>query len=61
MNEIKENGVAGLFLFKNKQQIEGVPEEGEFVKWLANKNLSFERLNMFGGLEIGTMLSYFHF
>ena len=55
----KENGVAGLFLFKNKQQIEGVPEEGEFVKWLANKNLSFERLNMFGGLEIGTMLSYF--
>ena len=36
-----------------------MPEEGEFVKWLANKNLSFERLNMFGGLEIGTMLSYF--
>ncbi len=55
----KENGVAGLFLFKDKAQIADVPDEGEFVKWLATKNLSFERLNMYGGLEIGTMLSYF--
>lgn len=55
----KENGVAGLFLFMNKKQIEGVPSEGEFVRWLTTKKLSFERLNMFGGLEIGTMLSYF--
>ena len=55
----KENGVAGLFLFKDKAQIADVPDEGEFVKWLATKNLPFERLNMYGGLEIGTMLSYF--
>lgn len=55
----KENGVAGLFLFKDKAQIADVPDEGEFVKWLATKNLAFERLNMYGGLEIGTMLSYF--
>ena len=54
-----ENGVAGLFIFKDKSQIEDVPEEGEFVRYLATKNLSFERLNMYGGLEIGTMLSYF--
>ena len=55
-----ENGVAGLFIFKNKQQIIDVPEEGEFVRYLSDKhNLSFERLNMYGGLEIGTMLSYF--
>ncbi len=55
----KENGVAGLFIFKNKSQIVDVPDEGEFVKWLVTKNLDFERLNMYGGLEIGTMLSYF--
>lgn len=55
----KENGVAGLFLFKDKAQIADVPDEGEFVRWLATKNLAFERLNMYGGLEIGTMLSYF--
>ena len=48
-----------MFIFKNKAQIEDVPEEGEFVRYLSTKNLSFERLNMFGGLEIGTMLSYF--
>lgn len=54
-----EDGVAGLFIFKDKDIIKDVPEEGEFVRWLSNKNIEFERLNMFGGLEIGTMLSYF--
>ena len=54
-----ENGVAGLFIFKDKSQIADIPEEGEFVRYLSSKRLSFERLNMYGGLEIGTMLSYF--
>ena len=54
-----ENGVAGLFIFKNKAEIADVPAEGEFVRYLSTKDLAFERLNMFGGLEIGTMLSYF--
>lgn len=64
-NEFKEvpsmeNGVAGLFIFKNKQEIADVPLEGEFVRYLSQKtNLCFERLNLYGGLEIGTMLSYF--
>ena len=55
----KENGVAGLFLFKNKQEIASVPAEGEFVRWLAGRQISFEPLSMYGGLEIGTMLAYF--
>lgn len=54
-----ENGVAGLFIFKNREQISDVPLGGEFVRYLAGKRLKFERLNMYGGLEIGTMLSYF--
>ena len=55
-----ENGVAGLFIFKNKAEISDVPEEGEFVRYLSNKeDIAFERLNLYGGLEIGTMLSYF--
>lgn len=54
-----ENGVAGMFIFKNKKEIIDVPGEGEFVRYLSGKNISFERLNMYGGLEIGTMLSYF--
>ena len=54
-----ENGVAGMFIFKDKKQIEDVPAQGEFVRYLSGKKFSFERLSMHGGLEIGTMLSYF--
>ncbi|MGN0919711.1 MAG: NTP transferase domain-containing protein [Alphaproteobacteria bacterium] len=54
-----ENGVAGLFVFKNKAELYDVPEEGEFVRYLSTKKIKFERLDMYGGLEIGTMLSYF--
>ena len=54
-----ENGVAGMFIFKDKSQLSDVPEEGEFVRYLSQKDISFNRLNMYGGIEIGTMLSYF--
>ena len=54
-----ENGVAGMFIFRDKSVIDGVPEEGEFVRWLSVRDIDFERIDMHGGLEIGTMLSYF--
>ena len=54
-----EYGVAGLFIFKNKHQISQVPSSGEFVRWLSQRKLSFKCIGMYGGLEIGTMLSYF--
>lgn len=54
-----ENGVAGLFIFKDKSEIQDVPDEGEFVRYLSTKNINFKRFDMYGGLEIGTMLSYF--
>ena len=34
-----ENGVAGLFIFKNKAQICDVPDEGEFVRYLSKKDI----------------------
>lgn len=52
-------GVAGLFIFSNKKEISDVPKEGEFVRYLSTKNIKFNELNLFGGREIGTMLSYF--
>lgn len=55
----KENGVVGLFIFKDKNEIRNVSEEGEFVRWLSQQKINFKRLNMGGVLEIGTMLSYF--
>lgn len=37
-------GVAGLFVFKNKSEIDEVPKEGEFVRWLSNQKIQFEEL-----------------
>lgn len=54
----KENGVAGVFIFKNKSVLEGIAEEGAFVEWLQNRNIDFKRLNLYGTKEIGTLLSY---
>ncbi len=54
----KENGVAGLFIFKNKQCLKNIPQEGAFVNWLSSQDIQFERLNLYGTKEIGTLLSY---
>ena len=34
-------GVAGLFVFQNKETVKNVPQEGEFVKWLCENNFTF--------------------
>lgn len=54
----KENGVAGLFIFENKKILEDIKEEGAFVRWLETQNIKFNRLNLYGSKEIGTLLSY---
>lgn len=54
----KDNGVAGLFIFKNKQFLQDIPEEGALVGWLQTQNIDFERLDLYGSKEIGTLLSY---
>lgn len=53
-----ENGVAGLFVFKNRQQIDGVPASGEFVRWLSQKCIMWSPLGLYGTREVGTMLAY---
>ena len=54
----KENGVAGLFIFENKKQLENISEEGALVGWLQNQSIKFNRLDLYGSKEIGTLLSY---
>jgi GTP:adenosylcobinamide-phosphate guanylyltransferase/aminoglycoside phosphotransferase len=54
----KENGVAGLFVFENKQLLKNIAEEGALVGWLEKQDIKFKRLDLYGTLEIGTMLSY---
>lgn len=54
----KENGVAGLFIFENKSYLEDIEDEGAFVGWLSKQDIKFNRLNLYGSKEIGTLLSY---
>ncbi len=54
----KENGVAGLFIFKDKKVLADIAEEGALVGWLQNQNIEFDRINLYGSKEIGTLLSY---
>ncbi len=37
-----EFGVAGFFIFKDKSYIADVPTDGEFVRWLQTKGMTFE-------------------
>lgn len=53
-----EYGVAGLFVFQSKQQIEDVPESGEFVAWLSQKGLNFRTIGLAGTREFGTIEDY---
>ncbi len=54
----KENGVAGLFIFENKKLLENIETEGALVGWLEKQKISFNRLDLYGSKEIGTLLSY---
>ncbi len=54
----KEDGVAGLFIFENKKLLENITDEGAFVGWLQHQNIKFNRLDLYGSKEIGTLLSY---
>lgn len=53
-----EHGVAGFFVFKSKDQIDDVPAEGEFVRYLSTKNIDFEPLFLEGVKEFGTIEEY---
>ncbi len=51
-------GVAGLFLFQNRSVLEEVPEEGELVRWLAGRDLSFQSFPLYGVKEYGLLEEY---
>lgn len=48
-----EHGVAGFFIFQNKKILEGVPENGEFVRWLQNLEIEFEEQGLYRTHEYG--------
>ncbi|MCI9531515.1 MAG: NTP transferase domain-containing protein [Lachnospiraceae bacterium] len=54
----REHGVAGLFLFPDKEPIADVPKEGEFVRWLKAKRLPMQPLGLPGTREFGLLEDY---
>ena len=49
----KEYGIAGYFVFKDKNFLADVPAEGEFVRWLQSKNFAFAEKPLHNTREYG--------
>lgn len=54
----EEYGVAGLFIFKEKNEVKDVPKSGEFVKWLQQIKIKFEELPLYKTREYGLIEEY---
>lgn len=50
-----ESGVAGLFLFEDKKVLNGLPIEGEFVRWLGTTEIVFKELPLNRTKEFGIL------
>lgn len=51
-------GVAGLFVFHDKSVLEAVPEDGEFVRWLAESGLGLQSMPLYRVKEFGLLSEY---
>jgi len=47
------SGVAGCFVFKEKAELSGIPQSGEFVRWLSEKNIAFTPFDLQDTREYG--------
>lgn len=56
--ESYEYGVAGLFLFEDKNVLRDIPDQGEFVRWLQRQKLQFNELPMYKSKEYGLLSEY---
>lgn len=54
----KTHGVAGMFVFCDKHLLDGVPYEGELVRWLSQQDIIFESLPICGIKEFGILSEY---
>lgn len=51
-------GVAGLFYFRDKLVLEGVPTEGELVRWLSDAGIVFQSFPLYRVKEYGLLSEY---
>lgn len=53
-----EHGVAGFFLFHNKDKLSQVPVSGELVRWMQSEQMEFEEISLAGTREFGILEEY---
>ncbi|WP_022755408.1 sugar phosphate nucleotidyltransferase [Butyrivibrio fibrisolvens] len=53
-----EHGVAGFFLFKDKNQLADVPESGELVRWMQQQGMKYSEISLTGTREFGILKEY---
>lgn len=53
-----EHGVAGFFLFKDKDKLKNIPESGELVRWMQQEKIRFEEISLAGTKEVGILEEY---
>lgn len=57
--EVSEQyGVAGFFLFRNKKDLDGIPESGELVRWMQERDLVYDTVGLAGTKEFGLLEEY---
>ena len=53
-----EYGVAGLFIFKNKEALSNAPESGELVRWFSESSMKFNPVPLYKTKEYGLLSEY---
>lgn len=53
-----EHGVAGFFLFTDKSKLQDVPESGELVRWMSQKQMQYQEISLAGTKEFGILEEY---
>lgn len=53
-----ENGVAGFFLFTDKEKLEDIPDSGELVRWMQQECMQFKTISLAGTREFGLLEEY---
>lgn len=54
----RKQGVAGFFLFTDKEKLMHVPESGELVRWMQDQQMLFQELSLAGTREFGVLEEY---
>lgn len=53
-----EYGVAGLFIFNNKEALSNAPESGELVRWFSESSMKFNPVPLYKTKEYGLLSEY---